>query len=123
MEYDLSASEVAPISYNVTQSAEISCESAYIYLDLLNNISPLMPSDKFTLQYYINIMIQKRWHKKARVNKKWIRRYGMKPDTVKVLAEATTLDYMPDGSFEFESANHRYILRSDQQRKGLKIVW
>lgn len=123
MEYELSASEITPISYKATQSVELSCEMSSIDFELLHNTFTLAPSGKFALQYYINIMVQKRWHKKARVNKKWLKRYGMKPDTVKSLADATALSYMPDGSFEFESTNHRYILRSDQQRKGLKIVW
>ena len=125
MEYELSAAEVPPISYKATQSAEFSCELSYIDLDILNDISPLMPFNKFTLQYYINIMTQRRWHKKARINKKWLKRYGMKPDTVKAMADAAILDYdySTDCSFELDCSNHRYILRSDQQRKGLKIAW
>ena len=120
MEY---AEEAISILNGLNKSASFTCEASSIDLDLLNDMSPLMPPDKFTLQYYINIMIQKRWHKKARVNKKWLKRYGMKPDTVKVIMDAAPLDHMSDGSFEFESKNHRYILRSYQQRKGLKIVW
>lgn len=130
MEPEMIAEEVNPILYKPSQSASFSYEITNADLNLLENMyRPLAHSDKFTLQYYINVMVQKRWHKKARVNKKWLKRYGMKPDTVKVLADATmldvaALDYDPiNSSFEFESGNHRYILRSDQQRRGLKIVW
>ena len=124
MEYELSAKETEVISYKANQSASFSCDISSIDLSLFEHISNIAPRYKFTLQYYIDIMRQSRWHKKARINKKWLKRYGIKPDRVKVLADATALDYnVPDGSFELESENHRYVLRSDQQRRGLKIVW
>ena len=125
MDSGISASEVVPILYNANQSAEISCEIGSMDLEFLNNMCMFpTPSSMFTLQYSRDILIQKRWHKKARINKKWLKRYGMKHDTVMVLADgvSTTWD-KSDGSFEFESSNHRYILRSDQQRRGVKIVW
>jgi hypothetical protein len=124
MEYELSAKETELISYKINQSASFSYDISSIDLSLFEHVSTIAPHDKFTLQYYIDIMRQSRWHKKARVNKKWLKRYGIKPDRVKVLADATALDYnAPDGSFELESEKHRYVLRSDQQRRGLKIVW
>ena len=124
MEYEISAKEAESISYQVNQSASFSYELSSIDLSLLEHLSPTTPSDKFMLQYNIIIMCQKRWHKKARVNKKWLKRYGMKPDTVKVLAHATALDCdTSDWSFELDCSDHKYILRSDQQRKGLKMTW
>lgn len=125
IEYEISDKEVETISYKAYQSAEFSYELANIDLEFFNNISTFKPSDKFTLQYNTTVMRQKRWHKKARVNKKWFKRYGMVPDTVKVMTDATTLDYncCQDYSFELDCSNHKYILRSDQQRRGLKIVW
>ena len=125
MDSEISASEVAPVLYNANQSAEFSYEMSSVDLELLNNMYMFpTPSSMFTLQYNVNVLVQKRWHKKARINKKWLKRYGMKPDTVMILADgaATTYDKISD-SFEFESENHRYVLRSDQQRKGLKIIW
>lgn len=124
MEYELSAKETELISYKANQSASFSYDISSINLSLFEHVSTIAPHDKFTLQYRINIMRQKRWHKKARVNKKWLKRYGMTPDTVNVLADANTLSYDTlDRNFELDCSNHRYILRSDQQRKGLKIRW
>lgn len=125
MDSEISASEVAPVLYNANQSAELSCEISSMNFEFLNNMCMFpTPYSIFTLQYHVNVLVQKRWHKKARVNKKWLKRYGMKPDTVMVLADGTATTYDKiDDSFEFESENHRYVLRSDQQRRGLKIVW
>lgn len=125
MDSEISASEVAPVLYNANQSAEFSYEMSSVDLELLNNMYMFpTPSNMFTLQYNVNVLVQKRWHKKARVNKKWLKRYGMKDDIVMVLADGTATIYDKiDDSFEFESSNHRYVLRSDQQRRGLNIVW
>ena len=121
MEY---AEEAVPILCKLNNSAELSFEVSNMDLSFLENAYTIPTSDKFTMQYNVNIMRQRRWNKKARVNKKWLKRYGMKPDTVKMLADATVLnDNVSDWSFELDCSNPRYILRSDQQRKGLKIVW
>lgn len=124
MEYEISDKETETISYKANQSASFSYGMSNMDLSLLESLSSIASSGKFTLQYNIFVMSQKRWHKKARVNKKWLKRYGMKSDTVKVMADATTLNCdLPDWSFELESDHHRYIFRSDQQRRGLKIIW
>ena len=131
--------EITPLLYNISgasASFEVQCEN----LNLLNNacFDPFS-TDKFTLQYNIPIMIQARWHKKKRVRKKWLKRYGMKLDTVKVFVYANVLEYHPGhilddqcddngicatfNSFEFESKKQEYILRPDQKRRGIKIEW
>jgi hypothetical protein len=121
MEY---AEEAVPILCELNNSASFSYEVSNMDLSFLENAYTIPTSDKFTVQYNVNIMRQRRWHKKTRINKKWLKRYGMKPDTVKMLADATVLnDNASDWSFELDCSNPRYILRSDQQRKGLKIVW
>ena len=121
MEY---AEEAIPILCELNNNASFSCEVSNMDLSFLENIYAIPTSSKFTMQYNINIMRQRRWHKKARVNKKWLKRYGMKPDTIKMLADATVLnDNASDWSFELDCSNPRHILRSDQQRKGLKIIW
>jgi hypothetical protein len=90
---------------------------------LMNNFYNMpQPNGKFTIEAYINIMIQARWHKKARVRKKWLKRFGMKPDTVKMRANATAGEYhTDDGSFDFESDIPEYLWRLDQLRRDLKI--
>lgn len=84
----------------------------------------------FYLEYYIPIMIQARWHKKPRINKKWLKRYGMKKD--KVLVRCSIDSITPDSSYDpydliestglnLELGDMQYKFRQDQLRKNLKI--
>ena len=80
------------------------------------------PTKNFDIECNTPIFVQARWHKKKRINKKWLKRYGMKPDTVKMKAEAHTLNYNTEtGECEFETDKLKYIWRPDQKRKNLKI--
>lgn len=82
------------------------------------------------IEYNIPIMIQARWHKKKRVNKKWLKRYGMKKDTLLVrcdvdsISPVTTTDpYYTTEHTEYDMtfSNMQYKFRPDQLRKHLKI--
>lgn len=76
----------------------------------------------FVMQYYVPIMVQARWHKKKRINKKWLKRYGMKPDKVLVKMDASVVEYdISDNTFEFNTNKWIYVWRPDQLRRGLKI--
>ena len=82
-------------------------------------------------------MIQARWHKNPRIRKKWLKRFGMKPDTVKVKVDAKVVEYYPKRTFNgqyydedilttsvnfnCETDTLEYIWRPDQKRRGLKI--
>lgn len=115
--------ETTPIHWNMSRTASFSCDIDYINLDMLNKlaVSP-MPAVPFTLMHEKNIMIQARWHKKARVRKKWLKRYGMKPDIIHVVYDISELSYgHSDGNFDFETTYYRNVLRPDQKRRGLKI--
>ena len=80
------------------------------------------PTKNFDIEYNTPILIQTRWHKKKRINKKWLKHYGMKSDTVKMKAKAHTLSYNTEtGECEFEVDKLEYIWRPDQKRKYLKI--
>ena len=60
-----------------TCEASFMCENATINEKLLSELfSPKMP-DMFNLQY--TTMVQARRHRKKRINKKWLKRYGYKP--------------------------------------------
>jgi hypothetical protein len=119
-----SATEALPMYYNLKSSADLSCEMKYFDLDLLDKICDTAPTGHFILQYQRPIMIQARWHKKPRIRKKWLKRYGMKPDTLKIKTNATVVEYhTDDGNFEFETDKLEYIWRPDQKRRGLKIEW
>lgn len=124
-ETQMSVDEVAPISYDLRHSASLSCEMKYFDVNLLNEIcgNPV-PTKSFILEYSIPIMIQARWHKKPRIRKKWLKRYGMKPDAVKIKTNASAVEYnTDDGSFTFTTDNLKYAWRPDQKRRGVKIEW
>lgn len=139
-EIELSAKEHLSHLYHLNNTSSLSFEMKSSDLDLLNNLcgNPV-PTGNFTMEYKLPIMIQARWHKKARIRKKWLKRFGMKPDTVKVCANAHMLEYHPGhildeysddngiwatfDNLEFEVDKQEYIWRPDQLRKGLKIEW
>lgn len=82
----------------------------------------------FRLEYNIPIMIQSRWHKKKRINKKWLKRYGMKKDSILVKCDVESIS--PNLSYDFSTKhvefdmnfnNMRYKFRPDQLRRNLKI--
>lgn len=120
---EFSVSEVPSRTYHL--NTEFNFEVSGIDLALLNDSCCMaMPNNKFVMEYSIPIMVQARWHKKPRIRKKWLKRFGMKPDIVKIKADATAGEYhTDDGSFEFETDIPKYIWRPDQLRSGLKIEW
>lgn len=124
-EFEFSADEVAPIHWDLHKEASFSCEIDSADCALLKKIStPLTHTVPFTLTHKRNIMIQARWHKKKRIRKKWLKRYGMKPDTIQVTYDIGELSYdHSDNSFDFETTYYRNILRPDQKRRGLKIEY
>jgi hypothetical protein len=105
----------ASISYNITA----------VDLAVLNKlVQPLTSPETLWFESDTPIMIQSRWHKKKRINKKWLNRYGMKPDTVRVRKEGKVLTYNRDDGIEFETTNkNEYIWRQDQLHKHLKMEW
>ena len=83
----------------------------------------------FYLEYYIPIMIQARWHKKPRINKKWLKRYGMKKDKVLVRCDVVSVytntecenPYEIEYKFNLDFDSVEYKFRPDQLRKNLRI--
>lgn len=115
--------EISDIYYNLTNaaSASFSCEMTLAGLNCLGN-KPFEPAEKFNIEHGVGILVQARWHKKKRINKKWLKRYGMKSDTVRMKVAARTLSYNTEtGECEFEADKLEYIWRPDQKRKNLKI--
>lgn len=121
----LSADETPNISYNFTNNMNVSFEASLEIspLDLSMLYTPTLEISKvFNIEHNVPIMIQARWHKKKRINKKWLRRYGMKADMVKMIAKARTVSYNTEtGECEFEVDKLEYIWRPDQLRRNLKI--
>lgn len=122
-EIELSAKEYLSHRYHLDATSSMSMQTDSINLELLHNLCDMPPANgKFSIEYSVPIMIQARWHKKPRIRKKWLKRFGMKSDTIKMRANATTGKYHPDdGSFDFESDAPKYLWRPDQLRKDLKI--
>lgn len=130
-EIELSAKE----TFTRTYSTSMEFEMGNVNWELFNNL--FESNGRFNMEYFIPIMIQARWHKKPRIRKKWLKRFGMKPDTVMVRTDATALEYHPGhildeqcdnngicatfNSFEFETNNQEFLWRPDQLRKDLKI--
>lgn len=93
---------------------------------LLSYVTDL--SDKpLYLEYNIPVMVQARWHKKPRINKKWLKRYGMKKDSVLVKCNVIGMhsDYECENPYEIEHhftiGSMEYEFRPDQLRRNLKL--
>lgn len=122
-EIELSANEQPTRLYHCNDTPSLSLEIRDVDLEKLNNFyDAYYPNRRFTMEADVNIMVQARWHKKTRIRKKWLKRFGMKPDTIKMKTEATVCSYNnEDGSFEFETDRLEYVFRPDHMRRGLKI--
>ena len=72
-----------------TNPGMFSCEGATVFnQELFDELcKPSTPSE-FTIECETPILIQARWHKKARIRKKWLKRYGYKEDKVKTIMKA-----------------------------------
>ena len=121
----LSADEVPDVSYNFMKDLNTSFEAAFnmsaLDLDLLC-VPTFEPKGDFFIEHDVPIMTQTRWHRKRRINKKWVKRYGMKEDTVKIKAVARAMSHMSDtGEFNIDVDKLEYVWRPDQLRKNLKI--
>lgn len=77
-----------------TNAATFSCESSTIINEeLFNELCRPSNSSEFTCEWDTPIIVQARWHKKARIRKKWLKRYGYKEDVVKTIAKARYCEY------------------------------
>lgn len=124
--------EIDTCSTNTTQdailylqnaaSASFSSEMTLAGLGFLD-YKPFEPAKTMNIEYDIGVSIQAKWHKKKRINKKWLKRYGMKSDKVKIKVTVRTFSYNTEtGDYECEADKFEYIWRPDQLRNGLKIV-
>ena len=122
----MSANEEQEIHWmmlNTKKDVGMSFEIQAVDLDLLNQISKTpAPNSNFTLTHKRPIMIQARWHKRHRINKKWLKRYGMRPDMVEVSYNAKAIAYdICDGSFDIDASNMKYNFKPHQKRRNLRI--
>lgn len=117
--YELSASAENALRFNFGAESTLIMDTTFITKEMLED---MWHPKSFVMQYYVPIMVQARWHKKKRINKKWLKRYGMKPDKVLVKMDASVVEYdTSDHTFEFNANKWIYVWRPDQKRKNLKI--
>ena len=131
----MSAKSNPPVFLSLTTNgtAKFSCVGG-VDLSLIGDMAYLSNKPR-VITHEVPIVIQARWHKKNRINKKWLKRYGMKPDVIKVEMNIRELTYEPGhivgkdetgirGTFDswnFETDMPIYKYRSDQMRRNLKI--
>ena len=112
---------VTPI-FSANEAMSFNCEMT-MNKNLMQQLCYLSVSDNYDLETYIPIMIQARWHKKPRIRKKWLKRYGMKPDTVKMVMHTNSMSINPLEGYlietEFGVDDFQYELRPDQKRRDL----
>lgn len=128
VESEIKSSSLVSETLQFNNSAFFQCElkdSLFSY----NYVGDLT-GKSFYLEYYIPIMVQARWHKKPRINKKWLKRYGMKKDKILVRCNIDSItpdslydpyDLIESTGFNLELGDMQYKFRQDQLRKNLKI--
>ena len=115
--------EVLSLNHETSFECELTdCSLLFSYTTNFND-KPLY------VEYYIPIMIQARWHKKPRINKKWLKRYGMKKDTL--LVRCNVESFTPNTYNPYSTGDHiecgitlsgmDYKFRPDQLRRNLKL--
>ena len=112
--------EVLSFNHSISFEGKIDYNSALYSLAVDYNNKPLYA------EYYIPILTQARWHKKHRINKKWLKRYGMKKDKLWVRCDINSVTPQhPEDPYNpvinFELGNIQYKFRPDQLRKNLKM--
>ena len=119
-----SPNETSSIIGSLKNTVGMSFEMSAQDLSILNDLTcrPFEPAKNFDIEYNTPILVQARWHKKKRINKKWLKRYGMKTDTVKMKAGARVLSYDAEtGECNFDVDKLVYIWIPAQKRKHFKI--
>ena len=110
---------IKPIFLNKNSEMKFEC-SMSITEELFNMFCELCP---YTIKGSLLIMIQTRWHKKARIRKKWLKRYGMNLDKIdfEIPNIITGQMNINDNEFNFETSEIIYKFRPDQLRRGIEI--
>lgn len=118
------ANETLTFNHEATFSAEIEDVSPLFSYTTDLNDKPLY------IEYNVPILVQARWHKKPRINKKWLKRYGMKEDSVLVRCYVESINssnekdsyYITDHiEIGMTLSGIEYKFRPDQLRRNLKI--
>lgn len=103
-------------------SRELSCEGTTIFnQELFDELCKPSTSSEFTIECYTPILIQARWHKKARIRKKWLKRYGYKEDEVKMIMKAKRGEFNEQtGECDIEVESIEYKFKPYQLRREVQ---
>ena len=121
--------------FNPCMDAEFSISTDCINAELLSEIAQnnLYP---FVAEFNAPILVQARWHKKWRTRKKWLKRYGMKKDTIQVkgmiesiaeIPQEPTIGYCETGligtfsGYEYTFKEISFVFNEYQMRKGMMM--
>ena len=88
------------VSRKISLTPEITCQANcdYINESLLHKLTH---TDSYIATFDISILIQAKFHKKKRINKKWLRRYGMINDVLKASANIRDSDTISEPNTPF----------------------
>ena len=105
----------------VFNSATLSGIDTTINQDLFNELCTPSRSLGFIIEGEIPILIQARWHKKARIRKKWLKRYGYKEDRVKTIMKAKYGEFnTKTGECDIEVESVEYIFKPYQLQREVR---
>jgi len=94
---------------------------ADINQNLFNELCKPSTSLGFTIEGETPILIQARWHKKARIRKKWLKRYGYKEDKVKTIMKAKYGEFNKEtGECNIEIESIEYIFKPYQLQREVR---
>ena len=105
-----------------TNPEMFSCEVTTTFNEeLFGELCKPSMSSEFTIECYTPILIQARWHKKARIRKKWLNRYGYKEDKVKTIMKAKYGEFNKEtGECNIEIESIEYIFKSYQLQREVR---
>ena len=105
----------------IFNSATLSWKDATINQDLFNELCAPSRSLEFIIEGETPILIQARWHKKARIRKKWLKRYGYKEDKVKTIMKAKYGEFNTEtGECNIEIESIEYIFKPYQLQREVR---
>lgn len=105
----------------VFNSATISGIDATINQNLFNELCTPSRSLGFTIEGETPIVIQARWHKKTRIRKKWLKRYGYKEDKLKTIMKAKYGSFNKEtGECDIEVESIEYVFKPYQLQREVR---
>lgn len=104
-----------------TIPATLSWGETTIDQDLFNKLCVPSKSLGFIIEGETPILIQARWHKKARIRKKWRKRYGYKEDFLKTIIKAKYGEFNKEtGECNIEIESIEYIFKPYQLQREVR---